>query len=32
LAQDAREEELARAVIERHRTANPHALSEQRVP
>jgi hypothetical protein len=32
LAQNPREEELARAIVERHRAANPHALSEQRVP
>lgn len=32
LAEDARQEELARAIIERHRAAAPHALSEQRLP
>lgn len=32
LAEDARQEELARAIVERHRTAAPHALSEQRAP
>lgn len=32
LAQDARQEELVLAVLERHRAAAPHAMSEQGVP
>lgn len=32
LAQDVRQEELALAVLERHRTAAPHAISERGMP
>lgn len=32
LAEDAYQEDLARAVLERYRTQRTHALSEQRVP
>ncbi|MGF6272864.1 hypothetical protein ABIB38_001220 [Massilia sp. UYP11] len=32
LTQDRREEELALAIVERHRIAAPHALSKQREP
>lgn len=32
LAQDPRQEELVLALLERHRTAAPHAMSEQGVP
>lgn len=32
LAQDAHQETLARAIVERHRAAAPDALTEQRAP